>query len=764
MRTLLLMRGAPGAGKTTWIKKHHLENYTLSPDNIRVLCSSEEMQPTGDFKISQNQNNEKEVWDILFKLLEYRMSRGEFTVIDATCSKTKDINQYKALAESYRYKMYIVDFTDIPLETCLAQNKMREELKQVPEKAIKNIYARFATQKIPGSVKIIKRDEFDTLLEKLVDLSSYKKIVFIGDIHGCYDTLMQYEDFKNGLKEDTCYIFLGDYVDRGNQNAEVLLFLDKIKDFPNVCLLEGNHERWIQCYGNGVPAKSSEFENKTKPQLIAKGFTEKQARVLYRKFRQCSHFTYNGLEGLACHGGIPNLNTNLLYLPTESLVHGVGGYSDYLTVTDSWMSQTLVSQFLVHGHRNTEGSECQIADRVFNLENRVEFGGKLRIVELTFEQTHVEYGTTEAGDRIPVCIASMPKWNVIELDDIQPLDENLITEDRKVETVEEAVAYLRNNKFVAEKVLGDGISSFNFTREAFYKGNWNKQTVLARGLFIDTVNNKIMARSYEKFFRINEVHETELASLKQRFKFPVKAYLKENGFLAIVSYDYNKDDLFIASKSTNKGDYVELIKKQLDPYKEKILEYFRKWDSLSTLMVGAGHSLVFECIDIENDPHIIKYDSSKIVLLDVICNTLDYMSFEYDALKEVANFIGCPVKQKCYELKDWDEFRSLYNECQDEDYKYNDEYIEGFVFVDANGFMTKLKTLYYNEWKKLRGVADCTLKCGHIRKTSMLTSAMENMFYGFCRELYNLDYNREEKSYPYKTDIISLRDKFLENV
>ena len=31
----------------------------------------------------------------LFDLLEYRLSRGELTVIDATASKTKDIQQYK---------------------------------------------------------------------------------------------------------------------------------------------------------------------------------------------------------------------------------------------------------------------------------------------------------------------------------------------------------------------------------------------------------------------------------------------------------------------------------------------------------------------------------------------------------------------------------------------------------------------------------------------------------------------------------------------
>jgi len=140
VRTLVILRGAPGAGKTTWIKEHHLEPYTLSPDDLRVYCSSLEMQPTGELKISQNRENESMTWEVLFKILEYRMSRGEFTVIDATASKTKDIQQYKNLASSYRYRMYCVDFTDVPLETCIAQNKMRPEYKQVPQKAIENIY------------------------------------------------------------------------------------------------------------------------------------------------------------------------------------------------------------------------------------------------------------------------------------------------------------------------------------------------------------------------------------------------------------------------------------------------------------------------------------------------------------------------------------------------------------------------------------------------------------------------------------------------
>ena len=176
------------------------------------------------------------------------------------------------------------------------------------------------------------------------------------------------------------------------------------------------------------------------------------------------------------------------------------------------MGQTKSNQYLIHGHRNTESSETQIADRVFNLEGRVEFGGKLRIVELSGNFVDHVYATILTLDSNEETTWSekefIPTWNVVELDDCQPVDENLITEERKVETIEEAIAYLRNNKFIQEKKLDDDISSFNFTRDAFYKGNWNKQTVLARGLFIDVTNQKIMARSYEKFFKINEVRET----------------------------------------------------------------------------------------------------------------------------------------------------------------------------------------------------------------------------------------------------------------
>jgi len=741
MRTLLVLRGAPGCGKSTWVRENGLAPYTLCPDDIRVLCSSRELKADGSFAIARNHQTEQETWKVIFELLEYRMSRGELTVLDATGSKTKDIQQYKDLADMYRYRTYVVDFTGVPLEQCLEQNKMRPEEKWVPEDGIRNIYARFATQPVPGRVEVIKPDELDKIMEKPLDLSSYRKIVFIGDIHGCYDTLMQYPDFKNGLQDDVEYIFLGDYVDRGNQNAETMKWLYSIMDKPNVCFLEGNHERHLRDYGNDAPAKSKEFEDKTKGQLILGGFDQKMARMFYRKVRQMSHFMYHGVEILACHGGIPGIFTNPVFIPTHAFINGVGEYNDYQEIADTWMLKSKENQYLIHGHRNTQNDPCQIADRVYNLEGEVEFGGKLRIVELT---------TNEVCD-------GKPEFTVVELDNCQPITEDVDTTTFKVDTVHDAIIYLRDNKFVTEKKLGQDISSFNFTREAFYSANWNRQTILARGLFLDTKNEKVMARSYEKFFRIGEVRETELVALKSRLQFPVSAYVKENGFLAVVSYDYNNDDLFIASKSTNKGDYVEYIKAALEPYRDNILHFLREYYSSPSIPL----SLVFECCDPEHDPHIIKYNEPKLVLLDAIHNNLTFKAVDYETLKIYAQVIGCPVKKLAYTLKTWEEFRDLYMQAQDEDYKLNGEYIEGFVFVDASGFMTKLKTGYYTFWKFMRGVADATLRAGYYGRTGALTTVGANKFYGWCRKIFNTDRDKETKSYPYKTDIISLREKYI---
>ena len=61
----------------------------------------------------------------------------------------------------------------------------------------------------------------------------------IGDIHGCYDELIELTE-KIGLTDNDMLISLGDIVDRGNKSKEVYeYFLNR----PNSKVLIGNHER-----------------------------------------------------------------------------------------------------------------------------------------------------------------------------------------------------------------------------------------------------------------------------------------------------------------------------------------------------------------------------------------------------------------------------------------------------------------------------------------------------------------------------------------
>lgn len=659
------------------------------------------------------------------------MQNGEFTVIDATNSKTAEMNKYKDLAKNYRYRIYCIDMTDVPIEEAKRRNAGREELKRVPDEVIDKMYARFATQQIPSGIKALKPEELDTIWYKSMDLSEYKKIHVVGDIHGCHTALTEY--LKDGIKEDEYYIFTGDYVDRGIENAETVNYLLDIYKLKNVAMLEGNHDQYLRNYADDINSKSKEFEFSTKPQLNKANVSKKSLREFCRSLAQCCYFTYHGKTFIITHGGISNVPDNLLKIATSQMIKGVGGYKDVDDVDKAFCDNTDENTYQIHGHRNIASSPIKSADRCYNLEGQVEFGGHLRAVQITSERIE----TFEV------------KNNVFK----QPEEivEDIMDNGKKDMDVYQLVHDMRKNRYIFERKFGR-VSSFNFTKDAFHKDVWDGITNRARGLFIDTSEYKICARSYNKFFNINQRPETQLQNLKYKFQFPVTAYLKENGFLGIVGWNPETDDLLISSKSTLVGDYADYFRTLLYKlYSENTIEKMKKYIKENNV------SFVFECCDMENDPHIIEYPESKVVLLDVIKNQIEFEKLPYDELVTVADNMRLVVKEKAYVLNTWEEFYDWYNEVTAEDYKYNDEFVEGFVIEDSTGYMTKLKLYYYNFWKKLRGVAESVFKFGNYKWTGSLLTPIENEFFGWIKNYYAS--NDKETAV---TDICTLRKMFLE--
>lgn len=267
-------------------------------------------------------------------------------------------------------------------------------------------------------------------------------------------------------------------------------------------------------------------------------------------------------------------------------------------------------------------------------------------------------------------------------------------------------------------------------------------------MFINTENGRIVARSYDKFFNVNEMPETKFDMLQHKLKFPVTAYVKENGFLGMVSYNPDTDDFFISSKSDPQGDFSAYMRSMFYQVGENL-------DELKEYMKNNDVTFVFECVDMENDPHIIKYDKSRLFLLDVVKNKMQFEKLPYSKLVQFEKF-GFEVKKKAIQIDNWTDFYNWYTEVTAEDYLYDGKEIEGFVVEDSVGYMVKLKLYYYKLWKHMRSVAHSVFRSGQYRYMGSLLTPLENKFYGFVKELAN------DENHP--TNIIELRDLFFASV
>ncbi len=94
-----------------------------------------------------------------------------------------------------------------------------------------------------NSLKILLEKVKEILITESNILSLKSPITICGDIHGQFYDLQKLIKLS-GNPSITSYLFLGDYVDRGNNSVEVieLLLLYKLKYPNNIFLLRGNHE------------------------------------------------------------------------------------------------------------------------------------------------------------------------------------------------------------------------------------------------------------------------------------------------------------------------------------------------------------------------------------------------------------------------------------------------------------------------------------------------------------------------------------------
>lgn len=117
-----------------------------------------------------------------------------------------------------------------PDYTALATKLLRADPKRPPAIA-------------PSQLQALALDALRTMRAQPVFLPLRAPMTICGDIHGQYDDLLRVFRLR-GAPPKTPYLFLGDYVDRGDKSIEViaLLFALKVLHPFSIFLLRGNHE------------------------------------------------------------------------------------------------------------------------------------------------------------------------------------------------------------------------------------------------------------------------------------------------------------------------------------------------------------------------------------------------------------------------------------------------------------------------------------------------------------------------------------------
>jgi len=140
---------------------------------------------------------------------------------------------------------------------------------------------------------------------RLIRLPETSEAVIVGDLHGDLNsliTILKKSRFYRRVRTnpDFLMIFLGDYVDRGPKQLEVLIkLMELLEKYPeNIILIRGNHEG-----PQDIRISPHEF-----PQVLTQLYGE-NADIIYMKYRELFDNLYNAVliedQALLVHGGIP---------------------------------------------------------------------------------------------------------------------------------------------------------------------------------------------------------------------------------------------------------------------------------------------------------------------------------------------------------------------------------------------------------------------------------------------------------------------------
>ena len=431
-KSLVLLIGASSAGKSTFARNHFPAQAVVASDHCRTMVAdSDQVLDANDATFA-----------VLHLIVEKRLERGLFTVVDAT---NLDPNGRKTLVDlAYAHHLKPQAIVLQPsLEQLLERNAERTD-RDLPQHVLNRQFRRTRQ-----SARFLKKEGFQHIyfLQEGEAAVEYRRMPsdyrhetgpfdIIGDVHGCFDELLDlladlgyhvtkskeagHYGYKVSAPGNRKVVFVGDLVDRGPASNKVLrLAMSMVKNGQALCV-PGNHDDKLRRYLSGKKVKIAHGLAETIEQLDGEpaSFREDVQQFIGQL---PYHLELDGGALLIAHAGL-----------RESMHGRVGGavrsfclYGQTTGETDDnglpvrypWAQDYQGKPLIVYGHTPTENP--QWFNRTICLDTGCVFGGKLTALRYPeLELVAVEAAATYHESSRPMITGSPAPKDVLQAADV----------------------------------------------------------------------------------------------------------------------------------------------------------------------------------------------------------------------------------------------------------------------------------------------------------------------------------------------------------
>jgi predicted kinase len=148
MTRLLITRGLPASGKTTFARKLQPRVVRVNRDDLRRMLHGQRLY---------TQWAEGQVTLVQRATVETLLRAGADVIVDDTNLRTRTVRDWAEIAARFGATFEVHDFTDVPVEECIRRDAERPEQDRVGAGAIRTMHAKYlAGRNLPLPVPYVR--------------------------------------------------------------------------------------------------------------------------------------------------------------------------------------------------------------------------------------------------------------------------------------------------------------------------------------------------------------------------------------------------------------------------------------------------------------------------------------------------------------------------------------------------------------------------------------------------------------------------------